>query len=128
MSARAIEKAQRAEMAAQLIDAAIVGDHGRCAQLLAQGADAKAADEGGFTALMWAARYGQERAAQELLGASDLGARDELGRTALEIAQGASEAKVAALIQAYELAAGELAALGAQAGVAPKRTGKPFRL
>jgi ankyrin repeat protein len=117
-----------ADLAGDLIQAAILGDAGLCSRLVARGADAKAADEGGFTALMWAARYGHAAAAQALLGASDLSALDERGLNALDIAKGSGSIQVARLIESYALALAELACLGREVGVAAKKTTKAFRL
>ena len=117
-----------AKLAGDLIQAAILDDAGLCSRLIAQGANAKRPDEGGFTALMWAARYGHAASAQALLRASDLGALDERGLTALAIAKNSGSSQVARLIESYALALSELACLGQEASVAAKKTSKPFRL
>lgn len=114
----------------ELIDAAICGDESAIAKALSVGASPLAIDAGGFTALMWAARYDLGGCAQMLLPVSDLKQADPSGRAALEIAKdGAGPDSVCAkLIEAYELAMDELAAIGANAAIAAKSQPKKFRL
>lgn len=111
-----------------LIDAACSGDAARAAELLAGGASAKAVDAGGFTALMWAARYDLADVAKELLPQSEAARRDPDGRDALELARAAAPgSKVAGLIESWNLAREELAELGL-ASHAPKRSARRFSL
>lgn len=113
-----------------LIDAAICGDQSAISKALAGGSNPLGTDAGGFTALMWAARYDLGGCAQMLLPVSNLNQFDPAGRSALRIAQdGAGPDSVCAkLIGAYALAMGELAAIGASAAIAAKSQPKKFRL
>jgi hypothetical protein len=115
---------------ALLIQAAINGDVAGIKNALGQGASATATDEGGFTALMWAARYDLPQAAQELMGVSDLGQKDKQGRTAMDIAHDGAgpDSRAAMALQAYRLAQSELAELSSEAANALKSNPRKYRL
>ena len=67
---------------------------------LAKGADAKACDPKGGSALHWAAARGEETVAQLLLAhGADLTATDRSGRSALAVAEGRGKSAVAALLR-----------------------------
>lgn len=95
-----------------------------------EGASATATDKGGYTALMWAARYDLPAAAQELMPWSDLAQRDPSGRTALHIAlEGAgASSRAAGMIEAYALACSEIAELSNAASMASKTKPKRYGL
>ena len=113
-----------------LINATISGNIEEMRKYIGEGASGKAVDEGGFTALMWAARYDLEKAVSLLLPESDLTQVEKQGRTALDIAkEGAGEKSISALyIESYLLALAEVKSLTEIACVAPKSIHKKFRL
>jgi hypothetical protein len=114
----------------ELIDAAIAGNKLALKKALSLGASPKAVDSGGFTALMWAARYDLEGCAKILLPMSELNQSDPAGRTALQIAKDGAgpESVCAKLIEAYVLAMGELGSIGESTAIAAKSQPKKFRL
>lgn len=115
---------------AGLIAAAISGDAKKVKLWLSKGASGMGADSGGFTALMWAARYGLLDAALVLIPVSDMEQRDGQGRRALEIAMEGSGEKsaVAGAIESWILARDEVFALSEQSHMATKRPARNFRL
>jgi hypothetical protein len=126
----ALNDGMQAKADAALIDAAISGDPAKVRSCLAAGASATAVDSGGFTALMWAARYDLPQAAQELLPASELNQRDPSGRTAAMIGRdgAGTGSRAAKLIEAYALALSELASISQSANLSLKKINKKFRL
>lgn len=130
MGSQALSAERQSKADAALIDAAIGGDPAKVRSCLAEGASAKAVDSGGYTALMWAARYDLPQAAQELLPASDLDQRDPSGRTAAQIGREGAGAgsRASKLIDAYALALSELASIAQSANVSLKKINKKFRL
>lgn len=109
-----------------LIDAACSGDASLAREWLARGASAQAVDSGGFTALMWAARYDLSEVAKEILPQSETEQRGPCGRNAMDLARAAgSGLKVAGLLDSWNLARAELVALGL-AVQAPKRAARRF--
>ena len=77
---------------------------------------------------MWAARYDLSEVAKELLPQSDAEQRGPCGRSAMDLGREAgSGLKVAGLIDSWNLARAELAALGL-AAQAPKRASRKFSL
>jgi ankyrin repeat protein len=85
--------------ATEIADSAEAGQWDEVRSLLADGADADAAQADGSTALLWAAYYGDAEAARALLGAgADPNVTNRLGMTALAAAAGNGYGEIVVLL------------------------------
>lgn len=87
----------------RMLDAASVGRTEALARWIALGANPRARDTAGFTALMSASFAGCLDCAALLLPISEVSDIDAAGRNALDLAQRAGHAKVVEAIRAFEL-------------------------
>ena len=70
--------------------------------LLEAGADVNVQDDAGETALMWAARWGHEKTARELLAqGARMYVKNKDGQTALNLAKAEGHSELVALLQQH---------------------------
>ena len=98
---------------------AVLRDHVRCVELLLPVSDAKAFDQEGASALIYASQHMRLDCAKALVAASDVDHRDGEGWTAMDYAKGCGDVELLGLLEACRLAqaeANELASAAPSSG------------
>ena len=115
-AAKAADKISEYMLGLERQMAATLKDHVGCVEALLPSGDARAVDEDGGSALIYACQHMRLDCAKALLPVSDVDRKAADGRGAIHHATGWGDAELVCLIKSYQLAqseAGELSCLGA---------------